>query len=119
MRDASITDLLEIIAHAIELALDRYAELEDLNLSISSDKAIMVLDSIAMRLILIGEKIKNIEQKDPGFFIRNSIDPRPVIRTRDYLSHHYEDVDFDAIVLICKKHLPDLFPRITALLAKP
>ncbi|MFN0015890.1 MAG: HepT-like ribonuclease domain-containing protein, partial [Saprospiraceae bacterium] len=61
-----------------------------------------------MRLLLIGEKIKSIEQKFPGLLARHGIDARPIIRTRDFLSHHYEDIDIDAIMLICKINLPDL-----------
>lgn len=112
------TELLEIIIHAVEMARNRYAELETLNASIYSDKSIVLLDSIAMRLLLVGEKIKNIEQKAPGWLMENGIDARPIIRTRDFLSHHYEDVDFDAIILICKKHLPELEQKINTLLSQ-
>jgi len=116
MRKSDILDLLEIILQAIRLIGERYAEIEESNLSSLSPRAVVILDSIAMRLLLIGEKIKSIEQKSPGLLAQHGIDARPIIRTRDFLSHHYEDIDFEAIMLICKTNLPDLEIKVKSMM---
>lgn len=109
---------MEIIDHAIGLSRDRYEKFKKLEGQAFQKNRLTLLDSIAVRLIVVGEKIKTIEQKQPGFWGQNGIESGPIIRTRDFLSHHYEDVDFDAIVLICENHLPDLAQKIKAILAK-
>ncbi|MEQ1747573.1 MAG: hypothetical protein ABMA02_19235 [Saprospiraceae bacterium] len=57
MRNSDVLDLLEIIAQAIEVINDRYREIEDSDISSLSPRTVVLLDAIAMRLLLIGEKI--------------------------------------------------------------
>ena len=116
MLKPEIVDLLEIVAGAISLVKNRYAEIEKSGTLDLSPRIIVLLDAISMRLLLIGEKIKSIEQKAPGLLAEYGIDARPIIRTRDFLSHHYEDVDYDAIMLICTTNLPDLETKINFIL---
>jgi uncharacterized protein with HEPN domain len=80
---------------------------------ISNDNNIMVLDAIAMRLQVIGEHVKKIEQIRPEYFQTVlQIDPTPIIRFRDFISHHYEKTDYEIIFDICKNEIPQLLHKI-------
>lgn len=76
------------------------------------------LDAIAMRLQAIGEKVKRIELHDPEFFACRGIDPVPIIRFRDFISHHYEEIDHQIIFTICNTHLPLLKANLTQILSE-
>ena len=67
---------------------------------------------------VVGEKVKKIDQLSPGLLEQHGINSKPIIRMRDFLSHHYEDVDYNSIVETCRDHLPDLAQKISTLLAK-
>lgn len=71
----------------------------------------------AMRLLLIGEKIKQFEQLAPGFFHEFGIDSIPIIRMRDFLSHHYEDVDYLTFLETYRIHIPQLSLKIAEILS--
>lgn len=118
MLDPIVRDAAEILAHAAEIALSRFDLLPPAESLVLTDEEIMILDAIAMQLQVVGEKTKKIEQLSPGLLKRNGIDPKPVIRMRDFLSHHYEEVDYNAILETCRDYLPVLQQKINALLAK-
>jgi uncharacterized protein with HEPN domain len=74
------------------------------------------MDSISMRLQLLGEKIKKIDQKSPGLLEKFGIDPYPIIRFRDFISHHYDKADHEVLFDLCKNDLPDLKNKILQIL---
>jgi len=73
----------------------------------------MLIDSIALRLQVIGEHVKKIDSLDPNLFPEKlQIDPDPIIRFRDFISHHYEKTDYEIIFDIIKNKLPYLSEKI-------
>ncbi len=81
---------------------------------ISSEKGVEIMDSITMRLQIIGENAKRIEKEMPDFFQQYlQTDPEPIIRFRDFISHHYEKTDYEIIFDICKNHIPDLQHKVS------
>lgn len=119
MHDNLILESLEIIADAIELISTRFEEIENPNDFILSHNNLTLVDAITMRLQVVGEKIKKIEQYSPGFWENHGINAQPIIRFRDFVSNHYEYVEYEIILDVCKNELPDLKVKVAALLAKP
>jgi uncharacterized protein with HEPN domain len=75
----------------------------------------MVLDSIVIRLQAIGENIKNILKRDKMLMKKyQSIDWDRIIQFRDFISHHYEKLDYEIVFDICKNDLPKLKEVIEA-----
>lgn len=76
-------------------------------------------DASLMRLQALGENFKRISQKHP-FVIEDlaysEIDN--VIRFRDYVSHHYEQLELEVVFVICAHKIPELKACITALINK-
>lgn len=68
-----------------------------------------MLDAIVTRLQAVGENLKNIfrkqtilEEKYP------EIEWSKIIRFRDFISHHYEMLDYEIVFEIGKNYLPKL-----------
>ena len=66
-------------------------------------------DGSLMRLQALGERLKNISKKHP-FVIGDLHYPEinAVIRFRDYVSHHYEQLEHAAIFEICRYKIAEL-----------
>lgn len=75
------------------------------------------LDAIALRLQVIGENVKQIETLYPDFFEKDlPYDVDNIIRFRDFISHHYEKLDYEIIYEICTKSLPPFGKAVHAYL---
>lgn len=74
---------------------------------IQSGEGRLRLDGIALRLQVIGENVKQIVTLYPDFFEKDlPYDVDDIIRFRDFVSHHYEKLDYEIIYEICTKSLP-------------
>ena len=72
-----------------------------------------------MRLQSLGENLKRISQKHPFVIVDlaySEIDN--VIRFRDYVSHHYEQLEHAVVFDICSIKIPELKTCITVLIKK-
>lgn len=109
MSDAIIEEYVQLILESIQLIQRRFGNLNKPDEFVSSDKGILLLDSISMRLQVIGELLKKIDKRD-GSFLKtyDHINWDNIMRLRDIVSHHYEKVDHEIIFDICKNHLPQL-----------
>lgn len=74
-------------------------------------------DAILMRLQALGENLKRILIKHP-FVITdlNYSEINDVIRFRDYVSHHYEQLETELVLNICQVKIPELKQCISKLL---
>lgn len=70
-----------------------------------------------MRLQALGENLKRISLKHPYVITDlaySEIDN--VIRFRDYVSHHYEQLEHEVIFLICQEKIPELKSKLLCLI---
>jgi uncharacterized protein with HEPN domain len=75
------------------------------------------LDSIAIRLQLIGESIKKIKSYNKEYLSKyNEIKWDEIIRFRDFISHNYEFVNPDIIYDVCKNDIPALKKTVEKIL---
>ncbi len=117
MLDSRIIEGLEVIDQALSLIASRFQKIEDQEELILSEDNLTLLDAISMRLQNVGEKIKMIEKRSPGYWKSLGIDAQPIIRFRDYISHHYEGMEYEIIMDVCRNHLPDLAQKVKGALA--
>jgi uncharacterized protein with HEPN domain len=68
------------------------------------------LDSICMKLIAIGESLKNIDKITNGELLKQypQIEWKKIKGIRDFISHHYFDIDAGVIFDICQNHINQL-----------
>ena len=76
---------------------------------IDSEEGNIILDSIVTRLQAIGENIKNISKKHPQLFDKHpTIEWNKIIRFRDFISHHYDRLDYEIVFQICDTYLSQM-----------
>lgn len=94
MREEVRDSFLSII-QAIELIENRFVGISEPNDFMNTDKGLMILDSISMRLQIIGENSKDIYKIDKSFLEKYpEIEWENIMRLRDVISHHYNILDF-------------------------
>jgi uncharacterized protein with HEPN domain len=119
MSDNFSIDNLENIIDAILLIEERFAGISRAEDFVSSANGVIILDSIAMRLQVIGELVRKIEKRDPSILKKSmNIEWDMIIRLRDIISHHYAIIDHEIIYDICKNHIPALKIAISELINK-
>lgn len=101
-----LEDILEAIAR-----IERYTTV-DISI-LEHDEPVQ---SLVLRYVqIIGEAVRGLS---PDLKSRYPDVPwRAIVSTRNILVHHYFDVDIPVIKEVVKRDLPDLKPRIAAMLA--
>ncbi len=108
---------LEILSQtyrASQTILERFKPVKSISDFTDSPAGMEKFDSICMLLIAIGEALKNLDK-----VTHNTLFPRyPQVNwkkakgMRDIISHHYFDVNAEAIYNVCKNHIPELAQTI-------
>lgn len=79
-----------------------------------SDDGLDRLDGICMMLIAIGESLKNLDKLTGGVLLANypDIDWKGAKGARDIISHHYFDLNAEAVFGICRDDIPTLVATV-------
>jgi uncharacterized protein with HEPN domain len=110
---------LETILDHITVCNKRFSEIHNSTDFISTDYGKTLLDAIVTRLQAIGENLKNTSRKH-NLLEENypEIEWNKIIRFWDFISHHYEMLDYEIVYEICEDYLPKLEGVIKAELGK-
>lgn len=75
-----------------------------------TDEGLDRLDAICMMLIAIGESLKNLDKLTDGELLSRypGVDWKGAKGARDIISHHYFDLNAEAVFGICQKDIPNL-----------
>lgn len=109
---------LELIKNSLEQIEIRCSDVQSTDDFLLSDSGMMKLDSICMKLIAIGESIKNLDKiTNKELLVKYQEIPwKNVMGIRDIIVHHYFDVDADEIFRICKEDIPQLYKVIVKMI---
>ena len=78
---------------------------------------VLMLDSICMRLQIIGELLKKINKVNPLIWEKYpQIEWPNIMKLRDIISHHYDHVDHEIIYDICRNKIPALKKAVQQML---
>ncbi|HEY4755198.1 MAG TPA: DUF86 domain-containing protein [Ignavibacteriaceae bacterium] len=104
-----ILSLFEDIKESIEKIKRRFKSIKSPDDFLKNDSGSTNLDAIVMRLQVIGESLKKIDALDSGFLQKYpEIDWAKVKKMRDFISHHYNELDEIKVYTACKFDIPDL-----------
>ena len=105
-----IVEILDQIIDAIETVEERcqFAKCEDD--FIYTKEGQEKLDSICMKLIAVGESLKKIDYLTENTLLSKypQVEWKKIKGIRDFISHHYFDLDAEVIFNICQNHIEDL-----------
>lgn len=109
-----VLDILEQIIDAIEVVQERCAFAHCQNDFMDTKEGQEKLDSICMKLIAVGESLKNIDKiTDKKLLVAYpQIEWKKIKGIRDFISHHYFDLDAEMIFGICKNNITDLLTTL-------
>ena len=109
MSNDKINNLLEEVLESISVIIKRTDQLTSAEDFLLDDKSLEKLDAVSMRLQVIGETLRKIENENPEFLENyKEVEWNKIIRMRDLISHHYFDLDSEIIFDVIKNHLPNL-----------
>lgn len=76
----------------------------------NSDAGMILLDSVCMKLVAVGESVKNIDKITNKQLLcqYKNINWKDVMGMRDIIVHHYFDIDADQIYKTLKEDIPPL-----------
>lgn len=105
-----IIDKLKQILDSINVIRERSVEFHSVSDFLRDFVGVTVMDSCVMRLQVIGETIKSIEDKTHGTLLGRypQIPWLKVIGLRNIISHEYANIDYDIIWNVINKHLTPL-----------
>lgn len=114
-----VNDNLKLIIESIKLIEQRFSQIKEADDFVRSAEGVMILDSICMRLQGIGELVKKIDKIDRKLLLGfQEIEWINIMRLRDIISHHYEQVDYEIIYDICQNQIPRLNLTVLQILKK-
>jgi uncharacterized protein with HEPN domain len=103
-------EVLTQISDAIQKIKKRFDPVDSAEQFTNSEEGMEKLDAICMQLIAVGESLKNLDKITSKRVLAKypEIDWKKVMGMRDIISHHYFDVDAEAIFDVCENHIDRL-----------
>ena len=105
-----IQELLGMVIDSIHVITERTSHIKNGDDFLLSPDNMITLDGVCMKLIFIGESIKNIDKISKGSIFSKypSIPWKEIMKQRDLIAHHYFRIDADSIHATIKEDLPYL-----------
>lgn len=117
MHNELIKNNLDFILESIRIIQERFKAIIKPDDFVLSPFGVNMLDSIAMRLQIFGENVKQIEKIEPSYLNHyEDIQWIDIVKLRDLISHHYGEIDYEAVFLICKNDIEILKNSIERML---
>ncbi len=105
-----VLNLLENMIDATNKILYRNRNINSWEDYLADDNSLMLLDSLCMQLIAIGEGVKKIDKITNKSLLKSypQIPWREVAAMRDILSHHYFDLNAEIVFEVTTKQIENL-----------
>jgi len=111
MFDLSLTlEVVDLIIDNLATVLKRSKNIHSPDEFTQTETGMILLDSICMKLVAIGESIKNLDKvSNKEMLVKYpQIQWKQAMGMRDIIVHHYFDVDAEQIYMTIKEDLPAL-----------
>lgn len=117
-RKEEIQDKFLQLLESISIIEERCKNIQNVDDFLMSPWGMTILDACILRIQVIGETIKAIDDKTQRTFLINypQVPWSKVIGLRNIISHEYANIDYEIIWVVIKKHLPPLKETVEAIL---
>ncbi len=114
-----IIDILEDILHAVNKVAYRCSKSRCVDDFLDDEDGQILLDSICMLLIAIGEAVKQLDKITNRALLKKypQVEWSKIAGIRDILSHHYFDVNAETIFALCQNHIGTLKNTLEKIIA--
>ena len=112
---SEVSHLLDRITEQLEIVCERCRNVQPVNAFLGSNEGMSLLDGVCMKLIAVGESIKNLDKLTERSLLVNypQIPWRDVMGMRDIIVHHYFEIDADVIFATVRESVPELLSIIS------
>jgi uncharacterized protein with HEPN domain len=113
-----VQEILTQIAGAIQTIKYRFEPVDSMDFFLDTPEGQEKLDSLCMLFIAIGESLKSIDKLTNKQLLQKyeNIDWKAIKGMRDILSHHYFDMNAEAIYNVCNDDLDILKQTINLMI---
>jgi len=103
-----VKEILMQISDALQTIQYRFEPVNTIDFFLDTPEGQKKLDSLCMLFIAIGESLKNIDKLTDQNLLHkyDMIDWKAIKGMRDILSHHYFDMNAEAIYHVCNDDVP-------------
>ena len=117
---ALVKEVLEQIETAIGTIKERFESVDSVDYFLDTPQGEERLDGLCMLFIAIGESLKNIDKLTDKKLLTqyDNIDWKAIKGMRDILSHHYFDMNAEAIYNVCEDDIDDLHRTIKQIITE-
>lgn len=100
-----------LIEETLETILKRTSNICSVNDFLSTENGVILLDSVCMKLIAIGESVKKLDKVTDKTLLVNypAVNWKDIMGMRDIIVHHYFDVDPEVVLQTLREDIPLLF----------
>ena len=114
-----VIEILHQIKSSCDMIISRIEKIITYSDFIKNDAGLEKLDAVSMKLIAIGESLKNLDKitnykiliKHPEF------EWKKAMAMRDIISHHYFDLNPEIVFDVCKNEIPRLSTLLDKIIA--
>lgn len=109
-----IIDVIVTIEGVLETVQRRTRSVASVDDFLNSDSGMVLLESVCMNLVAVGESLKNIDKITNRELLCNydDINWKDAMGMRDIIVHHYFDIDVDQIFSTLKRDIPQLLTAL-------
>ena len=109
-----VLEILSQIEEAAKRVARRFAKVDSVDAFLDSEEGREKLDAICMQLIAIGESLKNLDKVTGGELLPKypQVEWKGAMGIRDIITHHYFDLDAEAVYDACEQDIPVLIETI-------
>lgn len=109
-----VLEILRQVHEACKRIERRFSPVRHPDDFLATDEGIDRLDAICMMLIAIGESLKNLDKLTNGELLARypGVDWKGAKGARDIISHHYFDLNAEAVFGICRNDMPSLMATV-------
>ncbi len=114
-----VKEIISQVLSATERISLRFEPVSSVSYFLDSEAGLEKLDAICMQLIAIGESLKNLDKvAGPEFLMKYpQVDWKSAKGMRDIITHHYFDLDAEAVFDVCRADLPVMQSVLKQMLA--
>mgnify|MGYP002754966055 FL=1 len=104
-------DTLELIKETLLTVMRRTSHINTVDDFYASEVGMILLDSVCMKLVAVGESVKNLDKITNKSLLENypEINWKDIMGMRDIIVHHYFDIDATIVVATLRNEIPQLY----------
>ena len=103
-----VRETIQLLEKTLEILLKRVSGITSVHDFLDTENGVILLDSVCMKLIAVGESVKNLDKITDKELLVNypAVNWKDVMGMRDIIVHHYFGVDPDVVLQTLREDIP-------------